>query len=125
MAFIYFHFSVACSRVTHELFTRKNFRATKYSREKILNLRNTHERKSWAYKISTRKILNPRNTQEKKFRTHETATRKKFIAMKTRWYDGTRPRLTTIARDAQNSKHSFSCITTEAVVRKYCLKRCS
>ena len=125
MAFIYFHFSVACSRVTHELFTRKNFRATKYSREKILNLRNTHERKSWTYEIPTRKILNPRNTQEKKFWTHETATRKKFIPTKTRWYDGTRPRRPNIARDGRNLKHSFSCITTEAVVRKCCLKRCS
>ena len=46
---------------THEIPKRKNFEPTKYLREKILNLRNTYEKKSWAHEIPTRK----------KFWTHE------------------------------------------------------
>ena len=48
---------------THEKTTRKNFRPTKYLREKNSDLRNTHEKKFWTHDIPT----------------------------KAQWHDGTRP----------------------------------
>ena len=80
----------------YEIPTRKNFRLTKYPREKIsdpqntheknfgtnekkfLNPGNTHKKKFWTHKIPTKKILEPRNTKENKFWTNEIPTRKNF-----------------------------------------------
>ena len=51
----------------------KNFRSTKYSREKNLDPRNTHEKKIGPTKYSREKHLDPRNTHthEKNIWTHE------------------------------------------------------
>ena len=72
----------------HEIPTRKNLRPTKYPWEKMLDPRNTHEKKfetqnihqkkSWTHEISMRKILHPRNTHQNKFGTHELSTIKKL-----------------------------------------------
>ena len=66
----------------HEITKRKNLWPAKYRREKILDPRNTHVKKSWTHEIPRRKnlrptkypwenILNPRSTHKKTFRTHE------------------------------------------------------
>ena len=71
----------------------------------------THEGKFWTHEIPTRKslepmkcpgenILDPRNAHEKKFWTQEIPT-------KARWYNGTRPTRSTMARDPLNLVHPF------------------
>ena len=76
MAFICSYSSLIYSRVIPEIFTRKNFAPTKYPRGKMLDPRNTHEKKFCSHEQE--KPLDPRNTHEKKFRTHEILSRKKF-----------------------------------------------
>ena len=70
-------------------FTEKDFRPTKYSPEKILDPRSTHEEKLQTHEEPSRKnfgptkyprgrILDTQNTPEKKFQTHEIPARKNF-----------------------------------------------
>ena len=66
--------------LTHEIHTRKNFRPTKYPQKKILDPRNTHEKKFWTHEIPT----------------------------KTWWHDGTKPKRPTTARNPRNWAHSLS-----------------
>ena len=74
----------------------------KHPREKILDPRNTHEKKFRTHEIPTRKNLDPWNTHKKKFWTHQLPTRKNlgpskypreknFRPTKARWHDSTRP----------------------------------
>ena len=84
------------------------------SARRILDPRNSHEKKIWTHEIPTKnnfrptkypgeEIWNPRNTCEKKHWTHEISTRKNYGTTKAWWYDGTRP---TMARDPRNLAHS-------------------
>ena len=110
---------------THEILTRKNFRPTKYSREKF-----------WIHEVPTRRNFRPTNTHEKirthenthekkfqtneypqqKFWTHEIPTRKKFEPTKyprknfgptnyPQRHDGTKSTRPKIARDPLNFAH--------------------
>ena len=58
------------------MFTRKKFGHTKYTREKILDPQNTHEKKIRTHEIPTRKIFGPTKDPREKFWTHEILTRK-------------------------------------------------
>ena len=64
--------------------TRESLGPTKYPREKILDPRNTHEKKLGPTKYPGESFLGPRNTHEQKFWAHEIPT-------KARWRDGTKP----------------------------------
>ena len=75
---------------------------------KILDSRNTYEKKFETHEIPTRKSLrfrkyprennwDPRNNQEKITETHEIPTGKIFGPMKARWHGGTRPTRPTLA----------------------------
>ena len=91
-------------------FSGENFRPTKYPRVKIVDPRNTHDRKLWTHEILTRKnlgptkyprenILNSRNAHEKNIQAHEIATM-------AQWHDRTRPKM---AHDPQNLTYSAGC----------------
>ena len=66
-------------------YPREKFGPTKYTREKISEPRNTHEKKMW----------DPRNTHEKN-----------YGLTKAQWHDGTRPAIPTVVRDPRNLAHS-------------------
>ena len=53
----------------------ENLWTTKYQRQKILDPRNTPEKKIWTHEIPGEKLLDPRNNQEKNFWTHERPSR--------------------------------------------------
>ena len=102
---------------THEMPTRKNLRPTKYPREKVWDLGNTHEKKIGTHEIPTKKSLrstkyprkkvwDARNTHEKIFWTHKIPTGKIFGPTKARWHSGTRPTRPTMARDPRNLARS-------------------
>lgn len=57
---------------------------------KILDSRNTHEKKFCTHEILTRKYFWQTNTHEKNFRTHKILTRKHSRPAKVRWHDDTR-----------------------------------
>ena len=95
----------------------------KYSREKTLYSRNTHEKKFRTYEIPTRKkfgqtkysqdtkypreyILNPRNTHEKIFWAHEIPEKTFWTQTYRRWHVGTKPTRPTMERDTRNFAHS-------------------
>ena len=81
---------------TPKIPTRKSFGPTKHLREKILDLRNTHE---------------------KKFETHETPT-------KARWHDATRPMRPTMLREPLNLAHSFQKkLNIQNIQRKLSIQR--
>ena len=56
------------------------------------------------------KILDSRNTHEKKFGTHEIPT-------KARWHDGTRPTRPTMVRDLRNLAHSQTTHISIRIIR--------
>ena len=58
-------------------------------------------------KYPREKLLDPRNTHEKKIETHEIPTKKILGPTKGRWHGGTRPTRPTMARDPRNLAHSI------------------
>ena len=68
-------------------YPRENFKLTKYTRAKILERRNTTEKKNLTHEYSTfspkegprEKTLDTRNTYQKKFYTHETSWEKNSV----------------------------------------------
>ena len=62
---------------------------TKYPRVKILDPRNTHEKKIRPTKQTREIISYSENTHEKKSWTHEIPTRKNLEHTKARWHDDT------------------------------------
>ena len=58
--------------------TRESLGPTKYPREKILDPRNTHEKKLGPTKYPGESFLGPRNTHEQKFWPHEIPTSRNF-----------------------------------------------
>ena len=95
----------------------RNFRNTKYPREKILDPRNTHEekfctheilmgKKIWAHEIPTKINFGPTKWQKKKKKdwTQEITTRKIFGPQKARWDGGTTP---SMALDWRNSAYPY------------------
>ena len=93
---------------------RKHFGPTKYPREKILDQRNTHEKKFRTHEIPTGKKLRPTKYPRQKFETHKIPTGKYFGPTKyprgkfsdQRRHDGTRYTRTTMAQDSRNLAHS-------------------
>ena len=60
---------------------RENFGPTKYPREKILDPRNTQEKKFETHEIPMRKYFRPTKYPREKFRTHEgTMADSRFIS---------------------------------------------
>ena len=58
-------------------------------------------------KYPREKILDPRNTHEKKFTTYEIPTRRNFGPRMAQWHDDTRPTKPTMAEDPRNLTHSL------------------
>ena len=80
---MYLHFSVLChfsscsqqfKSIDEISYEKKNW-TQEYLREKIMDLRNTHEEKFCVTKYPREKVLNPQNNHEKKYRAHETPTK--------------------------------------------------
>ena len=90
VAIIHFYSSLMYSRVTYEAPTGKIFGPTKYTREKILDPRNTYEKKFWTHGIPTRKNLGPTKYQRENISNP-------------RMHDGT---VAGVSRDPQNLAHS-------------------
>ena len=94
-------------------YTANNWKLRNYSRDKILDTRNTDKKKSWTHEIPPNKILDPRKTHEKKIGTREIPTRKNWnpriqkrknfgSTKHPRRHDDTTPTWPTIARDPCN-----------------------
>ena len=87
--------------------TTENYEIT--PRDKILDPRNTHEKKAYIHKIPTRKHFGPRNKHDKNFRIQEISMRKNLWPTKyQRRHDDTRPTRITMTSDTQSLVHSLS-----------------
>ena len=87
---------------THEISTRKNFGPTKYQREKVSALQNTHEKNFWTHEIATRKNLGP--TKYPREKTQKYPQEK--ISDPPR-HDDTRPMRPAIAQNPHKLAHSI------------------
>ena len=68
--------------MTHKVLTRKKIRTQQIPKRKIVDPRNTHEKKFGPENYPGKKNWNPQNTHEKKLWTNEIPTRKIFGSTK-------------------------------------------